>query len=201
LNDTPQALRRQLRNARNRLSDAERKMAEAEVAHRLRTLSCYRKANRIAAYIGCKGELDPFPWLQRAHKDGKQCYLPVLHPFQTGRLWFVRWTPDMALQPNRFGIPEPIKHANRCAAQWLDMVVVPLVGFDAAGHRLGMGGGYYDRSFAFRRLRQRWQGPLLVGVAHDVQQVAQLAVQPWDIQLDQVVTPTHVFPDKRIHLL
>ena len=193
MNNTPQALRRQLRNARNRLSETERKAGEAEVTRKLLAMDRYRNARRVAAYIGCKGELDPFAWLQRAHSDGKQCYLPVLHPFKAGQLWFVRWTPDTVLRLNRFGIPEPSRHDDRCAARWLDMVVVPLVGFDSTGHRLGMGGGYYDRSFAFRRLRQHWKGPSLVGVAHEVQQVAQLTVQPWDIQLDCVVTPSRVF--------
>lgn len=91
---------------------------------------------------------------------------------------------------NRFGIPEPAQ-SRRQPPGMLDLVVVPLVGFDAACNRMGMGGGFYDRSFAYR-LTRRHAGPRLVGLAFDCQQVAELPVAPWDVPLDVIVTESRV---------
>lgn len=69
---------------------------------------------------------------------------------------------------------------------------MPLVGFDATGNRLGMGGGFYDRSFAFKRIQPQ-QRPLLIGLAHSFQQLPQLPVASWDTPVDMVVTERAVF--------
>lgn len=92
---------------------------------------------------------------------------------------------------NRFGIPEPVQ-SRRHPPGILDLVVVPLVGFDAKCNRMGMGGGFYDRCFAHRLARQH-SGPRLVGLAFDCQQVDELPVEPWDVPLDAIVTQSHVF--------
>lgn len=187
---TQQQLRLDLRSRRRELSQQVQHDASQAISNRFIALSEYRRAKRIAAYVGSKGEIDPMPLLRRAHSDGKQCYLPVLHPFLPGRLWFARWTPDTPMRSNRFGIPEPAGNPGyRCLPQHLDLVVVPLLGFDDKCQRLGMGGGYYDRTFAFRRFRCHWKGPLLIGVAHELQRVARLDSQPWDVSLDKVLTP------------
>lgn len=155
----------------------------------IRALRQYRRSNRIAAYIGSKGELDPMPLLSEAAQKGKACFLPVLHPFKTGQLWFCRWQPGEALIPNRFGIPEPIPHPKRLiAASHLDLVIVPLLGFDSAGHRIGMGGGYYDRTFAFTRRFKRIRLPYLVGFAHEVQRVQDIVPNSWDVRLNAVAS-------------
>lgn len=183
------ALRRQLRAARRQIGRAERRAAATTLSRRLATLQAFQRANRIAAYWPTDGEIDPLPALARAHAAGKVCYLPVLCPLRDGHLHFAPWWPGAPMVPNRFGIPEP--HCPRrlwLAPRMLDVVLLPLVGFDASGNRLGMGGGYYDRSFAFL-LRHAWRRPRLIGVGYEQQSVTRLPRRNWDVPLDVVLTP------------
>ena len=118
---------------------------------------------------------------------GKHCYLPVLHPSLECQLWFVEYTPTAVLKPNRFGIPEPDhRQAIRIAPNLLDIVLLPLVGFDRQGGRLGMGGGFYDRTFAFHKGKRN--KPYLLGMAHACQEVEALELADWDIPLFGVIT-------------
>ena len=95
--------------------------------------------------------------------------------------------PRGTLRLNRYGIPEP-GGPDRRDARFCDLVLLPLVGFDARGHRLGTGGGYYDRALAFRRLRRYWRGPRLVGLAHSSQALEAIRPLPTDVTLDAVIT-------------
>ena len=182
-------LRRLLRRRRQQLSPEQQQQTSLAISSRISALPEFKRARRIAAYVGSKGEVDPMPLLHLAYALGKHCHLPVLHPFLPGRLWFVPWTPDTPMQFNRFDIPEPLfSRRSICKPQWLDLVVTPLLGFDEQCHRLGMGGGFYDRSFAFKRHAKQLSRPCLIGVAHDVQRCESISVAPWDIKLDRVVT-------------
>lgn len=184
-------LRRQLRAERRALSRARRQAASALLARRLATLPAFQRARRIAAYWPADGEIDPLPALWRAAAAGKTCYLPVLCPQRGGHLQFAAWQPQTPLRRNRFGIVEPaVAPRHWLAPRMLDLVLLPLVGFDDAGNRLGMGGGFYDRSFAFLAQR-RWRRPRLVGVAFDLQRVAGLPRRAWDVPLDAVVSERH----------
>ncbi len=195
-----QTLRRHLKQARLALSPAERRQSQRRVLERLLTLPEFRRARRVAGYIGNRGEIDPFPLLEVAVELGKRVYLPHLHPFLPGRLWFYRWLPGDRLLCNRFGIPEPRpRRDHRLPASQLDVAVVPLLGFDADCHRLGMGGGYYDRTFAFLRHAPRRRRPLLIGLAHDLQRVDDIEQRPWDIPLDAVITPHHTYRRRTAH--
>ncbi|BAN70180.1 5-formyltetrahydrofolate cyclo-ligase [endosymbiont of unidentified scaly snail isolate Monju] len=168
-----------------------RQRASLAVNSRVSRLAAFRRARHVAAYVGSKGEIDPMPLLYMAHLMGKACYLPVLHPFLPSRLWFMRWTPDMPMVANRFGIPEPpCDIALRRGAQWMDLILMPLLGFDRHCHRLGMGGGFYDRTLAFTRGRRLLRRPLLIGLAHDAQRCEDLPVAPWDVSPHMIVTPT-----------
>ena len=189
-----QGLREQLRHARRSLSVNERTTAERAAVKRILRHPIFRRARRIAGYVGSKGELNPMALLEHAVTLGKTCYLPVLHPFRRGELRFYRWRPGDRLRRNRFDIHEPLpSRRGLIAAHRLDLVVVPLLGFDEDCHRLGMGGGYYDRSFAFLHQRQRARRPFLLGLAHEVQRVDRLPTQPWDIPLDAVVTNRRLY--------
>jgi 5-formyltetrahydrofolate cyclo-ligase len=149
----------------------------------------FRSARRVAVYLPQDGEVETQALIELCWAMGKQVYLPVLLPFMHNRLWFARYHPDTRLVLNRYGIPEPeIVHRQRIAAHALDLVLTPLVGFDLNGNRLGMGGGFYDRSFAFLRGRLHWRKPRLVGLAYDFQQRPSLSAQPWDVPLTGVVT-------------
>ncbi len=184
-------LRRRLRRLRAAIPEAELRAASAAVSARVATLPAFRRARRIAAYVGSKGEIDPMPLLYLAWLSGKQCFLPVLHPFLPGRLWFLPWRPGMPMVVNRFGIPEPPCNASRqCKPQWLDLVLMPLLGFDDRCHRLGMGGGFYDRTFAFVHRQHFHSRPALIALAHDVQRCDAIPLMPWDVRPSMIVTPT-----------
>jgi len=117
---------------------------------------------------------------------GKRVYLPVLH-FR--RLWFFPFRIDTPLVYDKYGIPEPkLPPHVRCAPRALDLVFAPLVAFDLSGNRLGMGGGYYDRTFDYLLHRRAFRKPLLIGVAYGFQQVAALPKEHWDVPLHGVVT-------------
>jgi len=185
------ALRRSLRAGRRRIGPSARRAASAAVAKKLSALPAFQRASRVAGYWPADGEIDPLPALARTFAAGKACYLPVLCPRRDGYLHFAPWWPGAPLRRNRFGIPEPVTpHREWLAPRMLDLVLVPLVGFDMAGNRLGMGGGYYDRSFDFVRTAC-WHRPRLVGVAFDSQRIDGLPRRAWDVPLDAVLTAGH----------
>jgi len=180
-------LRQSLRARRRALSAAERQEAALTVAQQLVDEPDFASVATIAGYWACQGELDPAPLLERAWSAGKPVYLPVL---AGDVLQFAPYQCDTPLRRNRFNIPEP----EVSPTEWrqpsdMGWVLTPLVAFDAAGTRLGIGGGFYDRSFAFL-LDPSWQGrrPRLLGLAYAFQQVDALIRQPWDVPLDVAIT-------------
>lgn len=179
------SLRTRLREARRELPAGRRADAARAVCTALLSNPRTRKAERIGAFVAFDAELDPAPFVAAARALGREIHLPVLGA--DGRLDFVRHAADQPLFPNRYGIPEP-KRGPGAAPQFLDLVLVPLVGFDGAGNRLGMGAGFYDRTFAFRLGRDHWTGPLLIGLGYECQRVDKLTRQPWDVPLDGVAT-------------
>ncbi|HET7922529.1 MAG TPA: 5-formyltetrahydrofolate cyclo-ligase [Gammaproteobacteria bacterium] len=185
-------MRRRLRAQRRALDPATRAQAAAALARRLSGLPVFRDALHIAGYVAVDGELDPLPLLDLAHQHGKTLYLPVVPPHADGVLGFALWQSGAPLHPNRFGIPEPQSAPDTLRApDTLDLVLAPLVAFDTHGHRLGMGGGYYDRSFAF--LKSAAQKPLLLGLAYEFQRQPALAAESWDVPLAAVVTERRVY--------
>ena len=187
MTDPRQSLRRELRAARRALTPAQQRAAAAGVARQLRRLLPLLHAQHIAFYLPNDGEIDPRPFVRFLEQHGKRCYLPRLYPGDTQRVWFIRYRSGDALEKNRYGIPEPLLHGERLPAALLQVVLMPLVGFDRAGNRLGMGGGFYDRTFAFRAGRKNSR-PLLVGLAHRIQEVPSLASENWDVPLDVIAT-------------
>lgn len=192
--DARNRLRRDLRAERNRLTPAQQTRAAAALAVQLAATRLFRVARRVALYLPNDGEIDPTPLMARVWSMNKTCYLPILSRLKHDRLWFAPYEPDTALAPNRFGIPEPVVSPRTwLRAPELDLILMPLVAFDAAGNRLGMGGGFYDRSLAFLRHRSRWHKPHLVGLAHDFQRVERLATFAWDVPLQAVATDCTVY--------
>lgn len=182
-------LRRQKRQLRRALSKQEQRGHASAVAHHLATLPQFSRCHRVALYFAADGEVDMTPLRQRLQVRGKRSYYPALHNRPAPLLWFIEHCHGERLIKNRFGIPEPSINLRQPIKPWaLDLVVVPLVAFDEACNRLGMGGGYYDRTFAYLRRRKFWRKPLLIGVAHECQRVQRLASEPWDVPLDAVVT-------------
>lgn len=194
--DDRRALRRELRRRRRVLDDRAQRLASMALARQLMQLTSLRRARHVALYLPENGEIDPTPLVDWLHQRGTQVYLPVLRPLVENRLWFVHWRADTRMVLNRFNIMEPdlrqSGHRIRRLAPWaMDVVLMPLVGFDDQGHRLGMGGGFYDRTLAFAA-RKHGPRPTLIGVAHHCQQVERLPHQPWDVNLNMIVSDRQV---------
>lgn len=183
----PAALRGALRRTRRDLPAATRSAASDAICATLLAAPEVRRTRRIGAYIAQGGELDLDPVLQTCMARGCEVYLPRLMG-TGGRMRFARYDPQLSLARNRFGIPEPARDAPSVSARFLEVVLLPVVGFDAEGTRLGSGAGYYDRCFAFRTSQRAWHAPLLIGVAFACQEAPKLLRQPWDVPLDAIVT-------------
>ena len=182
-------LRRMLRKARRALTPSEQLQAAHGLYRQLAQHPLFRRAKHISLYLPTDGEIDPRLLLRAAQRRGKATYLPVLSAWPRTKMVFQRVKPGETLLPNRFRILEPRVNARRQRKVWaLDLVLLPLVGFDDTGGRLGMGGGFYDRSLAYLARRKSWRKPALLGLAHECQKVDRLAQASWDVPLAGTVT-------------
>ncbi|MDH5483739.1 MAG: 5-formyltetrahydrofolate cyclo-ligase [Gammaproteobacteria bacterium] len=190
-------LRKSVRQQRRALSDHQQDLHAQSVAQQLSRHPLFLNASRIALYLAEDGEIDPAYLIHRAWKYKKQVYLPVLPP--TGHaLVFAPYHPGSRLITNRFGINEPNCHPSEwIRARQLNLILLPLVAFDEEMNRLGMGGGYYDRSLAFTRHRKQWHSPHLIGLAHECQKIEQLPCEPWDVPLNMIATERCLY-DKKV---
>jgi len=179
-------LRRAMRRRRRALSPAERATAAEQFPDRVWPLLRPPTCRHVAVYLAVAGELDLQPVIERLWLAGKQVYLPVVTRLMPERLAFCRYQANTPLQPNRYGINEPA-HGVPWPTRQLDAVLLPLTAFDAAGHRLGMGGGFYDRTFAWRR-HSGLRKPQLIGVGYDWQEVEMIETEPHDIAVQCIVT-------------
>ena len=188
------ALRHTLRQRRRALTSHRQRCAELRLTSRLAKHPEFVSADTLALYLAADGEIGTRAIIELAWRLGKRVYLPILRA--GNRLRFAEYLPGAQLRRNRLGIPEPLIKRYR-GAKYLDLVLMPLVGFDAAGRRLGMGGGFYDRSFAFVRERQR-RRPVLVGLAHQCQQVGHLPAEVWDVPMAAIATDRRWLPVRRL---
>ncbi|MFT5484511.1 MAG: 5-formyltetrahydrofolate cyclo-ligase [Halieaceae bacterium] len=187
------ATRRALKRRRRALSTWRQRVAAKAVYRHIASSSMFRNSHSVAAYCAGGGELDVSAVISRLLQQCGHCYLPVSG--DAGSMVFASHRPGQTLGTNRFGLLEPRGCYQVIQADRLDLVLVPLVAFDRHGGRLGMGGGFYDRCFAFKQGRPLSR-PLLLGVAHDFQLTSRLTAQEWDVRLDAVVTPSglRLFP-------
>jgi len=177
---TKQDLRRRLRSTRLDVAPARRAEAATMAAAHFENIPDWSSCQRLALYQPIPEEFDPEPIAAAARSRGLALYLPVINDDKG--LSFALWQEEEDLICNRYGIPEPAPHARRLAAAELDMVVLPLVGWDRQGGRLGMGGGYYDRALADA-------GDVIrVGLGYASQECTSLTLDPWDIPMHFVVT-------------
>ncbi len=188
MSDARNALRLQLREQRRSLDPGRQQQHASLVALRLWRHPWVRNARTIGAYWPADGEISPLPFMRQANKQGKQVFLPAINlPLRT--LSFRAWRPCQPLHLNCFRIPEPPARSPACTLEELDVLLMPLVGFDAQGHRLGMGGGFYDRTLANEEDRPGH----LIGLAHGLQEVNRLTAAPWDTNMEAIVTEKKVF--------
>ena len=184
---TRQQIRQQIRQRRRALTPEQQTQFALQAADRSSVYTPVPLAQTVAVFLSFDGELDTRPLIDQLWRAGKRVYLPVLHPFSPGNLLFLHYHPSSDLVVNRLKIREPkLDVRDVLPLSRLDVLVTPLVAFDAAGQRLGMGGGFYVRTL------QNWRRHRLqpVGYAHDCQQVDALPTEQWDIPLPAVITPS-----------
>lgn len=156
----------------------------------------YRNSRHIGFYLANDGEIDPSLLIEHARFLGKKVYLPVLSPLKNS-LYFAPYEAGSKLKLNRFNIPEPACHPSKWkTANQLDLLLLPLVAFDLSGNRVGMGGGFYDRTLAYLHHRNYWKKPVLAGLAHEIQKAERLHRQSWDIPLNFIITEKQAYHDK-----
>ncbi|KTF07194.1 5-formyltetrahydrofolate cyclo-ligase [marine sediment metagenome] len=191
-------LRKKLREARRSLPDEQHEDAAQCIVAQLNTLPFVKSATTVAGYLVNDGEVNLKYYIESTWQHlHKKFALPVLHPVCKGHLLFLSYTPDSLLINNKYNIEEPVLSCEAVIpVTQCDVILMPLVGFDTSGNRLGMGGGYYDRTLSFTQRKLNTQSalnqhtPKLVGIAHDVQEVDALPTAPWDVPLDAIVTPS-----------
>ena len=184
--DPRQILRRQLRQTRRNLSSQEQQTAALQLSSRFKEHADHfhlTSGKRVALYLTNDGEISPHVLCADFWEQGIETYLPVV---QGKHLTFARYSSETVWQENIFGIKEPVT-MDYVSGEELDLVLLPLVGFDSKGGRLGMGGGFYDRTFANKKTTEK---PRLIGLAHDCQEVKSLPVEGWDVPLEAIITPT-----------
>lgn len=177
-------IRRQIRKTRQNLTALEQQQAEISVTQQALHFIEQRQAQHIALYLSFDGEISTRLLIETLWKQGKQVYLPVLHPFCQGHLLFLKYNQNTPLISNQFGILEPeLNVTTVLPLTELEVIFTPLVAFDQQGNRLGMGGGFYDRTL------QHWQQQhfIPVGLAHRCQQVEQLPIESWDMPLFDIL--------------
>jgi 5-formyltetrahydrofolate cyclo-ligase len=181
-----QSLRAKLKAQRQSLSDDEVAVASEKIANSFWQKSFVQRISNLAVYMSVGGEINCTSIIEIAWLRKKNVFAPIL---RGNRLNFAPLKQDSKWVTNHFGILEPIyKNSELIKPQQLDIVVTPLLAFDEQLNRVGMGGGFYDRSFAFCKRRRNYRRPRLVGVAHSFQKVKQISSQPWDVPLNSVIT-------------
>jgi 5-formyltetrahydrofolate cyclo-ligase len=190
-------LRRTARATRRALSLQEQRQHSLQLKRKIRTFSWYWRARNLAVYLARDGELDLNPLIKLLLRQGKKVYLPVIRSYPPRKLWFSRYFLHTKLKSNRFAIPEPIiNQRDKRVPIFLDVVLAPMVAFDDTGQRLGMGGGYYDRTFSNQINKLLWKRPRLIGIAHECQLVTHIPVRTWDVPMNMIVTESNVYKSK-----
>ena len=177
-------LRQQIRKTRANLTALQQQQAEDSITQQALAFIEERNAQHIALYVSFDGEISTDKLIKTLWAQDKHVYLPVLHPFNPNHLLFLRYLPDTPMLKNKFGIWEPkLNVQSVLPLEELDILFTPLVAFDKQGNRLGMGGGFYDRTL------QNWRNSsfIPVGLAHQCQQVEQLPTEAWDVPLHQIL--------------
>ena len=185
-----QQMRQVNRKRRAELKPSQLQQAGEALAERILALDEYRDAQRVAVYFAVNGEISLEAVTEHALSTGKQVYLPNL---DQASLRFSPYFHEQKMRINKFRLPEPdVDDAEMLSPDEMDLVLAPLVVFDENRNRIGMGGGFYDRSFAFRKDPQVTT-PVLIGVAHESQKVDEILPESWDVRLDMVVTDRAIY--------
>lgn len=174
----------QIRDKRESLTSAQVQTNARSLLEQLLLIPEFNQSKNLAAYMAVHGEMDPEIVVAHARRLGKNPYLPIV---RGKRLEFAPYTENTRMLNGKFNIPVPeFSDSELIKPRQLDAVLAPLVAFDSKLNRMGMGGGFYDRSFAFRA--NNIDKPVLIGIAHEFQKLPALEAQSWDIPMDIIVT-------------
>lgn len=183
LTPTHAELRARAKASRRAMSERDRRERSVAITRQFLNSRHYRSARRFACYLPTWDEVDTRSVIAQAWQSGKKIFLPVIDGAHVMR--FTETHPDTVLTLNRYGIWQPeADESVRLLA--LDLVVTPVVVFDDSGHRIGMGGGFYDRCFRHLKHRRFWLRPKLIGFAFSCQRTEKILPNPWDIRMSQV---------------
>ncbi|MEM7277526.1 MAG: 5-formyltetrahydrofolate cyclo-ligase [Pseudomonadota bacterium] len=178
--------------ARRALSARQRQHHSAKILETLKLLPSISNARKLGFYFPMPDEVDVLPIQTNSHAENKTYFLPIM--VEGTKLEFAPYENNAQMQTSKLGVQEPAHRASeRLQANELDAVIVPLVAFDRHCNRIGMGAGYYDRSFSFRFATQTSQAPILVGVAFEAQRIESITSNTWDVPLDLVVTEKRLY--------
>ncbi|MBU1002743.1 MAG: 5-formyltetrahydrofolate cyclo-ligase [Proteobacteria bacterium] len=187
--DPKQLLRRRLIQQRAALPDTQRQTLSAAVLARLRETPAWAKAHEVLTYMPIRGEVDVSPLLDELWQRGSKVLLPRCRPQEPGVMDLACVTCLEDLRPGMYGIPEPTP--DTCAAVQdarPDLILIPGVGFDCQGYRLGFGAGFYDRFLSGGQAPQA----TLYGLSYEFQIVEALPRDPWDIPVHAVITENRI---------
>jgi 5-formyltetrahydrofolate cyclo-ligase len=191
---TRDVLRQEIRYQRSLLSADQQAEQSLLLSKRLIKEQVVKGVKHIAIYLANDGELNTQPFIDWCWQNNITVYLPVIHPFSKNNLLFLKYAETSILVKNKYGILEPkLNVQDIITVAQLDIIFTPLVAFDTYGNRLGMGGGFYDRTLSawYAQYQQNKQAkPLPIGLAHDCQKVNTIPFESWDIPLPKIITPT-----------
>ena len=182
---TMKQLRMEAKTRRRSMSSAERSRASRRIADRFINSRYFLASDAIGCYVSTWDEVDTSAIIERAWRAKKRIFLPITSA--GGKMTFHETLPETELTLNHFGLWQPVSGKPIDNGD-LDVVVTPLVAFDSQGNRIGMGGGYFDRTFAFLGNRRHWCRPKLIGVAFECQRIEKISPNPWDIRVFRVFT-------------
>lgn len=195
--NTAISIRTRIRKRRRMLSPQEQANASQMLLKQLTTLPEIKQAKNIAIYLANDGELNTETFIQWCWQQNIKTYLPVIHPFSKGQLLFLHYHQHSIMKANQYGILEPrLNVLDIIPTSALDIIFTPLVAFDTTGNRIGMGGGFYDRTLAkwYQQFKSDINAkPRPIGIAHNCQKVEKIPTQRWDIPLAKIATPKKIY--------
>jgi 5-formyltetrahydrofolate cyclo-ligase len=184
-------IRNIIKEKRSQLSEKELHLTSKAITERIRSFKFPKELTKIGIYYAVNNEVDVHPLCKILWQESKRVYLPIV---EKKKLLFGEYRDTSNLKNNRFKIPEPIVGIeSQISAFELDLIFMPLVAFDPMGNRIGMGGGFYDRTLDNKQLDNDLKKPILVGVAYEFQKQNQIQPNSWDIPLDMIFTESKIY--------
>lgn len=181
-------LRQQLRQSRRSLTPLKQTLHSIRLSVNLFRRMTINKSDKVAVYLSTDGEISLHHVIKKLWRKQVKCFLPVIAP-KTGMLAFIAYSKSQTLTKNCYDISEPgYRRSKVYSIDKMNIILMPLVGFDRQGNRLGMGGGYYDKALGEKNYCASIRNKKVVGVAHTLQKVKHIPCANWDIKPELILT-------------